>query len=130
MNKYVFGDTTTTWIRVHPNYTGYPQGQALDVIGRGQHLRILQDQLLTSGVPCVIGYRLGSPTIPGMLAVYCATPKFQTLLRLTVVEELRCGRAGRYGLMAESISQRLLAVADACGLKYRPMLPRCPTISD
>jgi hypothetical protein len=125
MNKYVFGDTTTTWVCVHPNYTGHPRSQELDVIGRGQHLHILQDQLLTSGVPCVIEYRLGSPTIPEMLAVYCATPKFQTLLRLTVVEELRCGHVSRNGWVVESASQRLLDVADACGLKYRRgLLPR------
>ena len=127
MNKYIFGDTTTTWIHVHPNYTGYPRGLPLDHLGRGRHLSALHDQLMDSGVPCVIGFRLDSTTIPGILAVYCATRRVETLLQLIVTQELHCGYANCHGLMAESISQRLLAVADACGLKYRPMLPRYPT---
>jgi hypothetical protein len=116
MNRYVFGDSSTSWISV---FTG-----GLWLGGHNIHdlkdLVTLHRQLLNRGIPAVleIGNRPIADSSVSAILVHCSTPKIETILRLSMIGTLWCGEPKLRCCYLYDPNERMLAAARSCGLKY------------
>jgi len=117
MNKYVFGDaSSTTWICVFTGGLWLGGNNTQDL----KDLVTLHRQLLNRGIPAVleIANRPVADSSVSAILVHCATPKVQTMLRLSMIGTLWCGEPKLSCCYLNDPNERMLAAADSCGLKY------------
>ena len=116
---YTFGDATTTWVHVRIQSDIYADSTKWDEFDRQtSSIAQLNHTLLARGVPCIFH------DIQYHLKVYCKNQGAQTMLLLSIPSGLHCGEPRNGAHIVGSISDRLLTVADACGLKYTKSKPR------
>jgi len=115
---YTFGDANSTWVHVRIQSDIYADGTWAEFDRQATSIAQLNDSLLAQGVPCIFH------DIQYHLKVYCKNQRAQTLLLLSIPSGLQCGQPRSGAHIASRISDRLLTVADACGLKYTKRKPR------